>query len=303
MKLGTLEAPPAPPASVQGKTANLGPSNAVGIRRRASSLPCSVAALAVPAEWQSALEAGIGGMTRLLYTASVDQCASLISRTTEVSVLVAIPEHTKDSLVKDYSAFRANFQQTPFIGLFLANSSDIRALASLAAGGVRHVLMSDQLHNAEHCYAALAASETWSIGLRVWQQSAIVASDAVATLMLAALRLAHEPVPMSRLALAARMHERTLRKYCVRHGLPSPQWLIGWARCLVAAYYLEERGRSIQSIAEIMNYNSSTLLANHLKRYCGQTASDLRRKGPLATASRVFEEYLRSANAANSSDR
>jgi AraC-like DNA-binding protein len=207
-------------------------------------------------------------------------------------VLVTTPSKLSDPVLEASIALRERFQQTPFAALFISSHSDIGALARLAAGGVQHVLVSDQLRNLDHCYAALASSETWSIAQRVWRRAGINANDCVVTLLLAALRLAHEPLSMSRLAAAAQMHERTLRKYCERNHLPSPQWFIGWARCLLAAYYLDERGRSVQSIAEILHFNSAGLLANHLKRYTGCTASELRRSGALTTAARRFEAFL-----------
>ncbi|MBY0491454.1 MAG: helix-turn-helix domain-containing protein [Gemmatimonadaceae bacterium] len=268
------------------------PSAAIS-RRRGQQVPEALAVVSAPVEWHANLQASLGTLTKVHYAKSVADCAALISRTNSIAVLITIPARANDPALDDYRRLRTLFQQTPFIAFYVSGCSDLRALAALAAADVRHVLQSDRLHSAEHVYSALAASESWSLALRVWRQAGITVGDELSTLMLTALRLGHEPLAVPRLALAAQMHERTLRKYCDRHRLPTPQWLIGWARCLIAAYYLEERGRSIQSIADIMHFNSAVLLANHVKRYSGLTASELRRRGPLTTCARQFEEFVR----------
>lgn len=77
---------------------------------------------------------------------------------------------------------------------------------------------------------------------RIWCRAALKLHVGAATLLRRALQLSHEPTSLARLAAAARMHERTLRKYCESQLMPSPQWIIGWARCLPSPMISKKTG-------------------------------------------------------------
>jgi AraC-like DNA-binding protein len=271
----------------------VGAAGRTGTRRRWGQLPATVVVLGAPRDWHAELRATLGRLVQLRFVSSEPECAEILHTTASVAVVLTIPGPQRSSAVEALTRLRAAFPQTPFVAFYIATYSDLGALAQVAAGDVRHVLVSERIHHLDHCYLTLAASDSWSTAARVWAKAAVRTDDFVSTLMNAALRLAWHPVSLPRLAMAARMHERTLRKQCDRYGVPSPQWLIGWARCLVAAYYLEEPGRPVQRIAELLHFNSAVLLANHLKRYTGHTATELRRLGAVETTARRFETFLR----------
>jgi AraC-like DNA-binding protein len=287
-------ASPSSSVSTGVSTPHTSPSRVRG-PRRGLNVPESLVVIEAPPQAHEELRVYVGRLTQLAFAQGPLHGASLLMTLPSAAVLLTVPRDTREAMLDSYAQFRRDFPYTPFIAFFLDGWSDLAALARVAAADVRHVLLSDRLHTYEHCCSALATSNVWSTGARIWRSTDIVADDTVETLMLAALRLAWQPITLPQLALAARMHERTLRKYCYRHSLPSPQWFIGWARCLVASYYLEEPGRSIQSIATLLNFNSAVSLANHIKRYTTYSASELRRLGPLKTAARKCQEFLEAA--------
>lgn len=256
-------------------------------------LPDTLLILDAPMALHPDLRASLSGWMRPVFLSATSDCAEHLRRTNSVAVLLTVPGNASDPVLHAYEQLRTAFHHTAFVAFYVSGHSELCALTRLASRNISQVLVSTRLHDVAHCYGALSASGRWHTAGRVWEHANIVADGLVTTLMLAALRLAHEPISLPQLALAARMHERTLRKYCARHGLPSPQWLIGWARCLLAAYYLEEDGRPIQTIAEILHFNSAVLLANHLRRYTQCSATELRRRGPLRTVSHCFESFLR----------
>ncbi|MBY0489473.1 MAG: helix-turn-helix domain-containing protein [Gemmatimonadaceae bacterium] len=206
--------------------------------------------------------------------------------------MVSIPRSVSAPDFQELLDLRAEFPLVAMIGLFIAKESDLAALARLAAAGVADVLPVEQPSIAHHVRSTLSRAQAESLSSRVWRLAAVNVTDSAASLLRPALRLAHSPISLPVLANAVRMHERSVRKYCHANALPSPQWIIGWARSLLVAYYLEESGRSIQSIATLLGYKSSSLLANHLKRYTGKTASVLREESPLRTVGRLLESAL-----------
>jgi AraC-like DNA-binding protein len=178
------------------------------------------------------------------------------------------------------------------LGIFDDATSDLNAVARLGSVGVLDVLPAAPDVGAQVVCQAISRGHIESLVGRIWRLSSLTVAEDVATVLRPAVRLAHSGVLLPRLAAATKLHERSLRKYCEAHGLPSPQWIIGWARTLVTAYYLEENGRSVQSISSLLGFSSPALMANHLRRYTGETASTLRRGSPLLTVARKLEQAL-----------
>lgn len=261
--------------------------------RRTGLFPETLLVIGAPAHAQHDMTFYCTDIARCEFALSADAAHARLRNRTHIAVVMAVPSAGQAACIDDYLNLRRQFSQTAFLALFVSGDSDLTSLARLASGGISHVLVQQRLHLQEHVLSTLASSTTHQTAGRVWAQASIEADNEVVTLMLAALRLAHRPISLPQLAQATQMHERTLRKYCDRHRLPSPQWIIGWARCLLAAYYLEESGRPVQAVAEVLHFNSAVLLANHLRRYTGLTATELRRCGALAIAARRLEEFLR----------
>ncbi len=261
--------------------------------RTASLLPDVLVVLGAGISLRSALELTIGREINLRFADSIDECVAIARRFASVGVLVTVPQIADADVLTHVGDVRSQFPNALFCSLYVGGESNLAALAALSEVGIKQTLDCSRLDSANHWKHVLSAGVASSRSQRLWQQAGIAVSTELATLMLVALRHAHAPISMARLGLAAQMHERTLRKYCDRHALPSPQWLIGWSRCLLAAYYLEEDGRTIHSVSQLMQYKSSSLLANHLRRYTGHSATELRRSGPLQMTARGFEQFAR----------
>jgi AraC-like DNA-binding protein len=265
---------------------------------RRALLPETLLILGAPSRAKSDLRTNLGRWMQLEFFDSLTACGERLCRTGNVAVLLSVPVHPSDPMLDAYERLRASFHQTPFVPFFVGGHSGLSALTRMSTRDGGPAVVSTRLHDDAHWYGAISSCARWPTARRLWDQCRIGADDTVTTLMLAALRIAHEPISLPQMALAARMHERTLRKYCTLHGLPSPQWLIGWARCLLAAYYLDEAGRPIQTIAEMLRFTSAVQLANHLRRYTKCSATELRRRGALRTTAHCFELFLRPNHAA-----
>ena len=220
---------------------------------------------------------------------SVSNCENLLARHVGHCLLVRVPEPDEDAVVEQLLKLRGRFPRVPCVALFVDGVSDSRWVLRLGGAGVTELVVCNHLVPSIPLRKALIRCETDSLAVRVWKRAAVQVDDALLAVVKPALRLAHAPISMLRLAGAARMHERTLRKYCDQHGLANPQWIIGWARLLTAAYYLDEPGRTVQDVAELLAFPSAASLANHVRRYTKSTPSALRAAGAVRTVASLME--------------
>jgi AraC-like DNA-binding protein len=265
-----------------------------GLRLR-RPLPTGLILLSVEAAQRDTIAEIIAGAFSLYHASTAAACQSVLLRHVGLAVLTTVPSATATRDVEALVALRQQFPHSAWIGLFEEGLSEVRHVATLGRSGITELVIAAQLHRPGVLIGALARGETESVAARIWRLAGMCVDDACASLLKPALRLAHEPILLNRLAEVTRMHERTLRKYCSHAGLPSPQWIIGWARCLVTAFYLEEPGRSISSISTLLDFKTPVQLANQIRRYTGLTATALRQQGALQTTGRLLVGHLRRA--------
>lgn len=104
-----------------------------------------------------------------------------------------------------------------------------------------------------------------------------------ASLLRAALRLAHAPITVPDLATATGYSERHLRRVCQATGMPSPQWLIAMARLLAVGYLLEERGLPFADAAAMQGYASMEALHEKVRHWMQRSARSMLRDGWLTS--------------------
>jgi AraC-like DNA-binding protein len=83
------------------------------------------------------------------------------------------------------------------------------------------------------------------------------------------------------LVVASRLHRKTLYNQCRRAGLTGPAELIAWCRLALAAFILHATAKTIEAVADELEFASPTALRNMIKRYTGLRASEVRTAGGL----------------------
>lgn len=269
------------------------PGSGMALSRMA--MPEVVVAFCLSGRVQLLLQEALDGAVPIWHTADGDVCRTLLQRHRSAALVVQVPTVSAANELSALIELRHQFPFVSIIGMYVEPASDLGAVARLGAVGVVDFIPADQTQQGDVVRTLLARSHAESFVARIWRMTSLAVDESAATLLRPAITLAHAPITLPRLAAARRMHERSLRKYCEGQGLPSPQWIIGWARTLVIAYYLEEQGRSIRSISALLGFSSPALLASHLRRYTRMTARDLRRQSPLVSVARMLEKALVSA--------
>ena len=102
---------------------------------------------------------------------------------------------------------------------------------------------------------------------------------------------AHMRLTSHRLSEILATSRRALVAQLAREGFPPPQKLISWGRLIVAAQMLEDRHRSADAVARILDFPSGSAFRNMCQRYLESTPQDIRDKGG---TSFVVNAFLRS---------
>lgn len=211
---------------------------------------------------------------------------------TDVCLVIHIPSEAQAVLCDEIVALRTRFQHVPMCAIFMPSISSCRTILRLGAAGVSQIVTGEPMIRAADLHSALSTSHGEGVAIRLWRHCQLSLPEPLIPVLKAALRIAHNPISADALGDATRMHERTLRKYCVQHALPSPQWIIGWARLLVAGFYLDERGRTLAQVAALLEFPSACALRNQLKRYSASASRSLRASGTSLAVARRLEQNV-----------
>ena len=109
--------------------------------------------------------------------------------------------------------------------------------------------------------------------------------------VLVAVTRAHMRLTSHRLADILSTSRRTLVAKLAHDHFPPPQKLISWGRLVVASQMLEDRNRSADSVARILDFPSGSAFRNTCQRYLGASPQEIRAKGGAAF---VVEAFLKS---------
>ena len=109
--------------------------------------------------------------------------------------------------------------------------------------------------------------------------------------VLVAVTRAHMRLTSHRLADILSTSRRTLVARLTEEGFPPPQRLISWGRLIVAAQMLEDRNRSADAVARILDFPSGSAFRNMCQRYLRASPQEIRAKGG---ASFVVDAFLAS---------
>jgi len=99
---------------------------------------------------------------------------------------------------------------------------------------------------------------------------------------------AHMRLTSHRLAEILATSRRTLVAKLAHDGFPPPQKLISWGRLVVASQMLEDRDRSADSVARILDFPSGSAFRNTCQRYLGASPHEIRAKGGATFAVNAF---------------
>lgn len=165
-----------------------------------------------------------------------------------------------------------------YCGLGTQHSTEIR---NLALAGVHHFFFAGE-YDRTTLRAVLFSARQQCASDRVLEALTGVLNDILLPLVRACLARPSDLRTVRDLVNAVGLHRKTLYNYCRQGGLTGPAELMAWVRLALFAHLMSRSGRTIESIADDLEFASPTALRNMMKRYTGLTAGEVRAAGGLA---------------------
>jgi AraC-like DNA-binding protein len=164
------------------------------------------------------------------------------------------------------------------------------ALVALVRAGAHAVLMRDVDDDPHALRAALRLAEQSCAAALVLDVVGGGLPAGVRPLVALYLRADRRPPAVGEAARVLGVHRRTLVNRMRAAGCPPPRALRTWCRVFVAARLLEEPGRTVESVALQLDFDSPSGLRNTLRRYTGRAPAALREAGGLQCALGAFTD-------------
>ncbi len=266
-------------------------------------LPATLIAWSLPEALVAQVRSAVGRDSRLVAVRTGADVQTQLRASTSLCLIVPVLRDRFDPFWSEYIALRERFPNVPVIAVAMAGVSSMQAALRLSQLGVSDLLDANEGLRADEIRAALSKTYSDATAMRVWNlieeefaRQGGAFPDDLTTMMKRSLRYAHEHLPASKLAALMQMHERTLRKFCETRQLPSPQIIAGWARLLLAALYIEERGRTFVSIASLLGYPTVGALRKQITRYTNRSPKQLRDAGAMSVSLQLLCEALRAGS-------
>ena len=184
-------------------------------------------------------------------------------------------ERSVPSIVRDMAGVAPHAAVVAYCRTAGSCGADIRGLA---IAGVHEFLFAGD----DSCIAlrqVLDTARRECAAERVLAELTRVLPERVHPLAEACLSRPAEVRTVEDLANQVGLHRKTVFNQCVDSGLAGPSELIAWCRLALAGYLLHHTRRTVESVADQLEFPSVTALRNMLKRYTGLRANDVRSRG------------------------
>lgn len=158
--------------------------------------------------------------------------------------------------------------------------------------GIEGLILTDRDDAPRPLLALIEQAESRSLGSSV-RRSLQGVEPAVMDAVLLSVTRAHERLSPDGLARLLTLPPRTVAKRLSAAGFPSPRRLLTWGRLIVAGHLLEDRHRSADRVALVLDFPSGTAFRNTCQRYLQARPQEIRARGGGAYVLRAFLRQVR----------
>jgi AraC-like DNA-binding protein len=200
------------------------------------------------------------------------------------------PEETRAALAVLVATLRSRFPALPIVAYWDSAAGGGASLLPLARAGVSEVVTMGVDDGRQRLADLLGATERGGIATWVLARLTVAGVPAGASAIVGAMLLhSRGPLAVRDVAHALGVSRRTVLARLDAAGLPNPSRLAAWCRLLGAAHRIAGTGRTIERIADELDFPSGNALRNLVRRHAGLTCTALRERGGLE---RVLDHFI-----------
>ena len=185
---------------------------------------------------------------------------------------------------------KLRFARVTLVAYVAYTQSRARDLFDAGRAGFDGLLIVDQDDSATQLKSVIEQAEARGVAGLIRHRLGNLQPE-VRDAVLVAVTRAHMRLTSHRLADILSTSRRTLVARLAKDRFPAPQKLISWGRLIVAAQMLEDRNRSADAVARILDFPSGSAFRNMCQRYLAAAPQEIRARGG---ASFVVDAFLAS---------
>lgn len=238
------------------------------------------------------LRTALGALTGLVPFADIGALLEGVRAGTINATVVFVDATTIDVAETALRRIRTNFPAHPLIAYYNSRGLTPRHLFNVAQSGITELVQLDVDDSRLTFGRILNAASRVTYAQELADLLRNDVPDDLQSIFLFSLEHAGRRLDVPELAASLGLSKRTLSWRMAQHGVPSPRIFLTWCRLLVAALILNESGRTLDSVADQLNFSGGHSLGAVFFRYMGKGIIALRQNGVLEEVLEAFREAL-----------
>lgn len=241
---------------------------------------------------QPRLRAALGTLTELLPFSDVGALIDCIRTGTNSATVVFVDASTIEVAETVLRRIRANFPVHPLIAYYNGRGLTSRHLVAIAQSGITELVQLD-IDDSRLTFERILNSAS-----RVTHAQTLAdmlrndVPEGLHSLFLFSLEHAGRRLEVTELAATVGLSKRTLSWRMAQYGAPSPRLFLTWCRLLVAALLLNDSGRTLDSVADQLNFSGGHALGAMFFRCMVKGVIALRKAGMLDQVLAAFRDEM-----------
>jgi AraC-like DNA-binding protein len=222
----------------------------------------------------------------------VATCAS-----SAVSIAVFDPEIDPVSAYDSIRRFKLRFPHVAVVVYVTSPPARVQDAFHMGRASADQIVVLDDNDDPRSLLALLESTQLGGVGEFVRRSIGDVKPTVRDAVLLVVAR-AHEQLSPEGLARVLGVRRKTLTRRLGAAGYPNPQRLITWGRLIVAGRMLEDRLRSADRIAAVLDFPSGSAFRNTCQRYLHATPQQIRARGGARFVTNAFLSQVQAAQRA-----
>lgn len=227
------------------------------------------------------LRAAIGAGTGLVGFSDVGALIEAIRAGTISVTVVFVDVTTIDIAELTLRRLRTNFSSHPIVAYYNPRGLNSRNLISIAQSGITELVQVDVDDSRITFGRIISAASRVAYAQTLFDLLKNDVPPGLHSLFLFSLNHAGRRLEVTELAASIGLSKRTLSWRLAQHGGLSPRLFLTWCRLLVAALLLNDSGRTLDSVADQLNFSGGHALGAVFFRHVGKGVNELRQNGRL----------------------